>query len=267
MIALQQQQEPAVNYKALAWTIGLHALLLLVFFFFSYTIAPQVPPANEEGGIEVNLGTSEHGSGHDQPMSAKASATYQAAVMFKSVAAQSSVPKNIVQSSTDPDAPAVSNNNKKNGPATTNEKGHTQEKPKYTYGGETGPGGNSAAQNRPGTNEGNDNGHGDKGVPSGTPGAPNYTGTPGNGTGGIGHNLRGRSITPDRFEAEFSESGKVVIHVTVDQDGEIIYKRVMSSSGAQLTKLALEKLSSAHFSKSESPEQSGDITIYFTTRK
>ncbi|MFI5196308.1 MAG: energy transducer TonB [Chitinophagales bacterium] len=266
MIALQQQQQPVVNNKALACTIGVHALLLLLFIFLHYTIAPPPPTVDETGGIEVNLGTSDNGSGHNQPMSTKAPAPYQATVVFKSVAAHSSIPKNIMQS-TDADAPAVTTNNKKSGQAATNETGHTQEKPKYTYAGDNGPGGNSATQNMPGTNEGNGTGPGDKGVPSGTPGAANYSGTPGNGTGGIGHTLSGRTISPDRFEAEFTEGGKVVIHVTVDKNGEIVSKIVKTSSSPQLTKLALEKLKNAHFSKSDVPEQFGDITIFFTTRK
>jgi hypothetical protein len=267
MIALQQQQ-PSVNKKALAWTIGVHALLLLIFFYWRYTVVPPAPPVDLGGGLEVNLGTSDNGSGHDQPMSVKAPAPYQATVVFKSVAAHSSVPKNILQS-TEADAPAVNSNNKKSGKATTNETGQAQEKPKYTYAGDNGPGGNSASQDKPGTNEGNGTGPGDKGVPSGTPGAANYSGIPGNGTGGIGHNLSGRSISPDRFEAEFNEGGKVVIHVTVDRNGEIVSKFVKSSSNAQLTKLAMEKLNNAHFSKSDGPEpqQFGDVTIFFTTRK
>ena len=270
MIALQQQQEPVVNNKALAWTIGVHALLLLLFFVLRYTITPPPPPVDEGGGLEVNLGTSDNGSGHDQPMSTKAPAPYQATVVFKSVAVHSSVPKDIMQS-TDEDAPAVDNNNKKkkNGPAATNETGHVQEKPKYTYAGDNGPGGNSAIQNMPGKNEGIGTGPGDMGVPGGSPGAANYTGTPGNGTGGIGHTLSGRTISPDKFEAEFHEGGKVVIHVTVDRNGEIVSKFVKSSSSPQLTKLALEKLNNAHFSKSTGPEpqQFGDVTIFFTTRK
>ena len=90
---------------------------------------------------------------------------------------------------------------------------------------------------------------------------------PGNGSGGIGHTLTGRQISPAQFEAEFKESGKVVIHVTVDKSGAIVNKRVVSSSSPQLTKIALEKLANARFSKSEStePQQFGDVTIIFKT--
>jgi hypothetical protein len=266
MIALQQQEQPVVNNKALAWTIGVHALLLLLFFFFTYTI-PQNEVEDLGGGLEVNLGTSDNGSGTDQPMSKKDPSEYQATVVFKSVAVKSSIPQDIMRSS-NADAVAINNNSKKNGHSDATEKGKSKPNPRYTYQGETGKGGNSAQQDMEGKGEGNTTGPGDRGVPGGTPGAENYSGIPGNGTGGIGHTLSGRHISPDKFEAEFHEGGKVVIHVTVDRNGNIVDKRIKSSSGAHLTKIALEKLSTAKFSRSEGPEpqQFGDVTIIFKTR-
>ena len=272
MIAIQQQQ-PVVNNKALAWTIGVHCLLFLLFFLLRYTTTIPPPVTDTAGGLEVNLGTSDNGSGKDQPMNTKAPAPYQATVVYKSAATKSTLPKDMMQS-TQEDAPEVNNNNKnKKTTATpvaeTEHKKQQEIKPKYSYQGETGQGGNNAAQNKPGKSEGNGTGPGDKGVPGGTPGAANYSGTPGNGNGGIGHNLSGRQIYPDKFEAEFSESGKVVIHVTVDRNGNIINKYIKTSSSSQLNKIALQELNSVKFSKSSSPEpqQFGDVTIYFKTRQ
>jgi outer membrane biosynthesis protein TonB len=268
-----QQKEP-INYKAAAYTAGIHALLFLLFILLHSSTPIPPPITNVEGGIEVNLGTSDEGSGHDQPMNTKAPAPYQATVVFKSAAVKSNLPKPIMQSD-EKDAPEVNNSNKekKNKPVTvTNEPEHKalpQQKPKYTYAGETGQGGNSAAQNKPGTGEGNDNGHGDKGVPGGTPGAPNYSGTPGNGNGGIGHTLDSREIYPRSFIAEFSESGIGKIHVAIDRKGNIISKRVVSSSSPELSKLALEKLNGVHYSPSTdaNPQDFDDITIKFQTRR
>ncbi len=274
MIALQQQRQPVFNTKAAMWTILIHVLLLLLFFLISYTISPPPPPAFLEGGLEVNLGTSDNGSGDDQPMSKKSPAPYQAAVVYKNNAPKVSIPHDVVRSN-EADAPSVDNTRTKTKvvqPADNNTNKPTppkpREKPKYSYAGETGQGGNSATQNAPGTSEGNTTGPGDRGVPGGTPGATNYTGVPGNGSGGIGHNLRGREIYPKKFEAEFNESGKVVIYVTVNRSGAIINKRVKSTSGPTLTRLAMEKLSTVKFSASEGqePEQSGDVTFYFKTR-
>lgn len=265
-VALQQNKQPAINNKALLWTIVVHALLLLLFMLFKYTI-PTTQVTEVGGGLEVNLGTSEDGSGTDQPMSKKDPSEFKATVVYKSVAVKSSVPQNIMQA-TDADAPAINNTSKKNGREDANEKGKAQPSPRYTYPGDVGKGGNSAVQDMAGKSEGNTTGNGDRGVPGGTLGADNYTGTPGNGTGGIGHTLSGRHISPDKFEAEFSESGKVVIHVTVDRNGNIVNKRVKSSSGPNLTRIALDKLASARFSKSDGPEpqQFGDVTIIFKTR-
>lgn len=273
MIALQQQEE-TINKKALAWTVGVHALLLLLFILLRYTITPIPPAVTDEGGLEVNLGTSDNGSGNDQPMSTKKPAPYQASVVYKSVAAKSDIPKDIVRS-TEADAPDVDNNknNKKVTPVAETqpkEKPKAQEKPKYLMPGGTGEGGNSAAQNAKGTSEGNTTGPGDRGVPGGTPGAANYTGIPGNGTGGrIAHTLTGRSISPDKFTAEFHEGGKVVIRVTVDKAGNIISKSVVSSSSPELKAIALNKLANAKFSPSDGsePEQHGLITINFITRQ
>ena len=258
------QPQPAINSKALAWTVGVHALLLLLFFLWRYTI-PLSIVTDPGGGLEVNLGTSDNGSGTDQPMSVKDPAAYQASVVYKSVSAKSVLPKDMMKS-TDADAPTVDKEHKKNGQAPNDEKGHKQEQPKYTYAGDKGAGGNSASQDVKGTSEGITHGKGDQGVPGGTPGAANYTGTPGNGNGGI-ISLPGRQITPNQFDAEFNEGGKVIIHVTVDKNGNIIYTRLVSSSNSQLTKIAMDKLSKAYFSKSDVPEQSGDITINFKTHQ
>lgn len=265
MIA-QTANQPAINNKALLWTITTHALILLLFFLFKYTI-PATQVTEVGGGLEVNLGTSDNGSGTDQPMSKNAPSEYKATVVYKSVAVKSSVPENIIRSA-EAEAPVINNTSKKNGHEDATEKGRSQPSPRYTYQGETGKGGNSAQQDMAGKGEGNTTGPGDRGVPGGTPGAENYTGTPGNGTGGIGHTLSGRHIYPDKFEAEFHEGGKVVIRVTVDKNGNIVNKRVKTSSSPALTRLAMEKLATARFSKSEGtePQQFGDVTFFFKTR-
>ena len=261
------QQPPAFNVKAFSWTVGIHALILLLFLLFRYSV-PAVVPAADGNGMEVNLGTSENGSGTDQPMSKEDPAAFSAAVVYKNAAEKTDLPKNMMQS-TDADAMAIKAANdakRAAGTGADNSKAIEHPKAKYDYQGETGKGGNAAAQNAPGTSEGITNGPGDQGVKGGTPGAANYTGAPG--TGGIGHTLTGRSITPAKFEAEFREGGTVVFHVTVDRQGNIVSKYVKSSSSPQLTKLALDKLSKARFSPTNSsePQQFGDVTIIFKAR-
>lgn len=268
MMAMQiPASKPIVNNKALAWTVGVHALLLLLFFWLRYTIPTEVV-ADAAPGLEVNLGSSETGSGDDQPMNRKKPGPYEASVVYKTVAANANQPLKPVTSNM-ADAPVIDNLKNKKGAEQANDKNNQHAPAKYSYGPEDGQGGNSADRDKPGKGEGIAGGPGDQGAPGGTPGSSNYNGVPGAGGGAIGHTLTGRKIQPDRFEAEFHESGKVVIHVTVDKDGNIIDKRVKSSSGPELTRLAMEKLSNAKFSKSNGaePQQFGDVTIIFKTRQ
>lgn len=258
-------------------------LLLLLFIFSQYSL-PVNPPV-QELGMEVNLGTSDNGSGDDQPMSTEDPAPNAASAAFKSAAQQTTAAKQMEESN-DPDAPAVNQPNnskaltpsntmtetrtrKSNQPATESNNNNQQQKPRYVYNGSTGKGGNSASQDHPGTSEGNTTGPGDRGVPNGTPGSPNYTGSPGNGNGGINHTLTGRSIVafPPK-DADFKEGGRVVIRVTVNRDGMITDKRVLSISNAALRDLALHKVDKIRFSKSDSApeEQFGTITFVFKTR-
>ncbi len=279
--------EQQKNMKALAWTVGVHLLLILSFLLIRYTLPAM--PAMPEMGMEVNLGTSDNGSGNDQPEIPEDPAAAEAAVAAHApAAADNDQPE--VHTTEDNDAPAVvpahkTPKNKKvtvqpvpdtrqarNKPApqqaNTNKAVAAAQKPRYVYAGATGKGGNSAAGNRPGGNEGIGQGDGDMGVPGGTPGAANYKGTPGNGNGGtsIGHSISGRNIVsrPDP-SAEFREGGKVVIRVTVNKDGVITDSRVVSAANATIRALALKKLQSVRFNKSGTApaEQFGNITFEF----
>src|ERR1043165_4840360 len=248
MVATTEQK---YNSKAIAWTVGIHAVLLLLFFLWKYQL-PVNEPDLPELGMEVNLGTDADGSGTDQPMSVNDPAPDMKATDYKSAAKQSSSAKELMTTD-EKDAPAVNNpstaktETRNNTRVTTNTRTNQQaadnnntrpRNPRYVYTGATGTGGNSASENHPGTSEGNTTGNGDRGVPGGTPGATNYTGSPGAGGGGIGHNLTGRNITPRQFSAEFREGGKVVIRVTVNRDGQIVSKVVVRSSSQELSRIA-----------------------------
>ncbi|MCB0698752.1 MAG: energy transducer TonB [Chitinophagales bacterium] len=272
------QQQP-INYKAAAWTVLIHALLLLLFFFIHYNV-PEVEPVDEMG-MEVNIGTSADGYGTNQPLAVGSPAPDYAATTSLNDASSSDLPSDILES-TEPDAPAINATNRNNNTGannrvnsnanTTSERSANNNTPRrearYVYGGSTGDGGNNANTNADGGSEGNTTGTGDRGVPGGTPGADNYEGTPGNG-GGISHTLRGRNIVafPEK-DAEFRESGSVTIRVTVNRLGNIVDKRIVSASNSQLRAIALEKVSKIRFNKSnDAPEeQFGNITFVFKTR-
>jgi len=264
--------------KAATGTILFHAIILLLLFWWTFKV--PVPAPVQELGIEVNLGNSDNGSGNDQPMSVEDPSAGDAA-NSEAAAAQASKQEADIIRSDEKDAPAI--NQKPKDDKKLSNKAETI-KPKKTnntqvakhdphrhlgvplYAGE-GHNGNNASQNLHGTSEGNTTGKGDRGVPGGVPGSANYTGSPGNGTGGISHTLTGRRISPDRFVAEFHEGGVVVVRVTVDRDGNIINKVVKSSPNSQLSKMALQKLSESKFSPNPNaaPEQFGLVTIVFKT--
>ncbi len=275
-------EENIVNYKAIAWTVGIHALILLLFFFLSYSVPATQPVV--EMGMEVNIGTSADGFGTNQPLVAGEPAPNESSVTYSSTAPKSSLPANMLES-TDEDAPVVNQVNKRNknnrndntrptnSNTTRNNSNNTadnnrtrQQKPRYVYDGGAGTGGNGSANDAAGGSEGNTSGDGDRGVPGGTPGAGNYEGTPGS---GISHTLGGRSIVafPDR-DADFKEGGKVVVRITVNRQGQIINKRIESASNSGLRSIALKKVDKIRFNKSEtSPEeQFGKITFVFKTR-
>ena len=279
--AMSMVQEQPVSYKAAAWTVGVHLLLLLLFYLINYTV-PQLEPMDDMG-VEVNLGTFADGFGDDQPMAVGAPAPETSTAPQMNNAATNALPDNIIESN-DPDAPAINtntninnadknnnvNSNRSNNatrPATTNNQ--PAPKPKYQYTGAAGDGGNNAGNNVSGSSEGNTTGNGDRGVPGGTAGADNYEGTPGNGGRGFNFDLEGRYIvaapSPD---ANFKESGKVVLRITVNRDGIITNKRVESASNTQLRNIALEKISKIRFNKSSTAteEQFGSITFVFKTR-
>lgn len=276
-------QEQTINTKAAAWTIGVHILLFLLFFLLKYSL--PAPQPVEELGMEVNLGTSDNGLGDDQPMSVDAPSEANLSKSFNASTQQNNDAKEMMTSN-DADAPTIApvktdhnsvhhnaeenitHKNNKSTLATNNTHNRPQqERPKYVYHGSNGPGGNNAITNKSGGNEGNTTGEGDRGVPGGTPGATNYVGSPGNGTGGISHTLSGRDISPKQFVAEFNEGGRVVIRVTVDRAGNIVAKTVKSSPSAALSRLALQKLSQAKFTPNNdaAPQQFGEITIVFKT--
>jgi len=280
-MTISYPSQKGIQVRPLFITIGIHVLLLLFFLWWHYNL-PQPVVTVPDMGMEVNLGSSPDGSGTDQPMDVDDPAAMAATTHAH--AAQSSASSAEIERTNEEDAPSLANNNATNrrqdqhnssnrqtgstGMPNTSPKAQPAPKPRYVYQGGTGRGGNSAAVNHPGSSEGNTTGPGDRGVPGGTPGASNYTGTPGTGTGGISYKLDGRSIVafPPR-EARFREGGRVVVRVTVDRNGEIVNKQIISSTNTELSPIALHKLQQVRFNKSESApaEQFGNITFEFKT--
>lgn len=272
----------AINPKALGWTLGVHAALLLIFFLWRYHL-PAHPAPVEEMGMEVNIGTSADGFGDAQPLELGDPAPPDVA----SFAAQAGASQMETGFEADGDevvhtTPVTSRdrrqenrqqqNSRSANTATTTRANATEsrpQQPKHVFAGFNGPGGNQASQQMAGGSEGNTQGSGDRGVPGGTPGASNYEGVPGRGGTGISWNVGDRRVVdfPSK-EAEFREGGKVVIRVTVNQEGEIIRSNIKSSSSSALTSIAQQKLKKVRFNKNLNapPEQFGEVVFVFKPR-
>lgn len=276
---------PKVNPKAMGWAIGVHVLLLLIFFFWRYQM-PADPLPLDEMGMEVNIGTSADGFGEAQPLELGDPAPMD----IPSYAAQSGAYATETGFDADGDevvraspvtAPNRDRRQENRQQQTQRRQANTNrtnsstaapapQQPKFVYQGATGPGGNKAAQQLPGGAEGNTHGDGDRGVPGGTPGASNYEGTPGRGGVGYGHNLSGRTMvaTPDK-SAEFRHGGTVTLKVKVKPDGTIESVISAKPGAGELYNIAMQKVKQIRFSKvaSDDPRQYGDITFSFKAQR
>jgi len=284
MLAAASSHQPTVNPKALGWTLGIHALLLLIFIFWRYQL-PANPAPLEEMGMEVNIGTSADGFGDAQPLELGDPAPPD----ISSFAAQAASSQMEAGFEADGDevvhaTPVASRDrrqenrqqqvNRKPSAATATRTNATEsrpQQPKHVFAGFNGTGGNKASQQMAGGSEGNTQGAGDRGVPGGTPGASNYEGTPGRGGGaGLSWSVGDRRVVdfPSK-EAEFREGGKVVMRVTVNQEGEIIRSSIKSTSSGALTAIAQQKLKKVRFNKNHNapPEQFGEVVFDFKARQ
>src|SRR5687767_7463256 len=98
--------ERMINTRAAAWTAGVHILLLLLFILIRYS-SPTVTQPVQELGMEVNLGTSEEGSGEDQPMNTEEPASTRPSNTYKASAAAIETPARELLRTEDKEAPVI----------------------------------------------------------------------------------------------------------------------------------------------------------------
>lgn len=286
--------EQIKNSKALAWTVLVHGILLLLFLLVKYQT--YTSPSLEDFNLELvaNLGTSDNGLGIDQPELMGDPAPPEAAASAESGGMDNPLEESATSTSTDvdqddvvatenPDAapvlrrtanprPSTATNNRTttrttptntratNRPTrtqTSNSAGATSTaaQPKYTYAGGTGTGGNSASQNRAGGNEGIGTGDGDMGTPGGSPTGLSYSG-----------GVNGRTIVARPSNAaEFRNGGRVAIKVWVDRNGNITRYNILSAANSTIRSIADQKIKAVRFNKAPNApvEQSGTIYLNF----
>lgn len=268
------ENEKKQRVKSILITAAIHALLILLLVFLKM-MAPVPPPEEEE--ILINFGTSDQGMGTVQPEETTTDKNTQ-----KSNALENEQPRETqsakdvqpVKTQDTEEAPKIKKEKtkieiKKESPKPVEQPEKVEEpkvNPKALYKGKS----KTSGQGKPG-NEGETGKTGDQGAPEGDPNATSHTGT-GLGTSGMHLSLAGRGwrIKPS-IDDRSQETGKVVITIKVDKDGNVI-SATGPSKGSTTQNLGLYQKSKeaalkAKFSPCKSSdcpeEQSGTITFTF----
>ena len=216
--------------KSFTITVVLHVLLLAILFFFGFTYLDPPP----ENGIAVNFGTSEVGSGNQQPTKPIESAPKNTSPEVTPPEPEPIVEEKVVTQEVD-EAPVIEEKKEVKKPVET-------EKPKKVEPKKEEPAKKpdpkpdksttdamSSILNGPERSgeesggEGNDNAAGDKGSPDGDPNAKSYYGN-GAGLDGDGNYRLGgrRALNKEKFVQDCNESGIVVVRIEVNRQGQVI---------------------------------------------
>lgn len=219
------------NIQASLYTAGIAgALLLLVLFIKFYQPVVQTPPVEEY--IEINLGSSDVGSGNDQPELPGEPAPSQQVAYTPAQPVTSASEESVkdIEESNDAEAPPVykPNNTKPDAKVinqesktvknntTTNNATPSPPQPRAVMGqvrGGNGNGGNGAATYKPGTGEGQGGGPGDQGSIGGNPNGRSYA------LKNFG--VKMYPIGNQSFEDDFNQNAKVAMVVEVNANGKV----------------------------------------------
>lgn len=212
--------------KSMTITVILHVIILLLLFYVGFTYLDPPP----ENGIAVNFGTTETGSGNNQPLEPIKSApkptnptpaTQPKAEIKEDVVTQDSeeapvIKKEEKQEEQKEETPKIEP--KKEEPK------KPDPKPDKTTSDAlanliNGPKSDGTAQG----SEGNDDTAGDKGDPNGDPNASSYYGT-GKGLDGDGNYLLGgrKALNKQKYVQDCNEAGTVVVSIEVDRNGKVV---------------------------------------------
>lgn len=218
--------ETKYEKKSFAITTVLHVLLILLLLFFGFTYLDPPP----ESGIAINFGTSEVGSGIEQPVEQVRSAPQTSRPEVKPVETQ--VKEEVVTQEVE-EAPVIEKKKKEEPvvqkvekPVKKNEEPVKKPDPKPDKSTTDALSSILNGPERDGKTtggEGNDNVAGDKGSPDGDPKAKAYYGS-GTGLDGDGnYRLAGRkALNKERFVQDCNEAGVVVVQIEVNRNGDVV---------------------------------------------
>lgn len=226
-------------------TLLLHGLILL-FLIWTLLTPPDPPYTDSAGGVAVNFGTDDAGTGDIQPMSltpiqadfnpTPASASSAPSSASEDVTTQDLEDAPVIENTKTetpkpkPDDNALFKPNKNNNTKTDNSKPNTANTTPAA------PTANSdalftkGAKGNPNNSKGDGTGggQGDQGKPDGDPNSKDYLGNGGNGSGGGkgdlngGFSLKGRNKVALPPPTQCSSKGKVVISIKVDKTGKVV---------------------------------------------
>lgn len=270
-------QELKDKVKAGFGTILFHALLLLALFFMALKTPLPLP---EEEGVEVDLGFSEVGQNVQQvqPEEIQAPPPQPDQKIVEEVIEEvidDAPAEEIIEEDTE-ETPAIAD---KPEPKKEAEKKLEKsiEKPKEIVKPEPEPEPEPVVDQRlmytgrkASSSEGNDDQQGDKGIETGIPDAPNYSGLGGLGSNGISYNLGSRKAsTLPKPTYNSDDQGRVNVSIWVDKSGRVIRAEILQKgttvSDINLRNMAKQAALKAIFSAD--PEaleiQKGIITYNF----
>lgn len=280
-ISMSADFERQKNIQASALTGGIAGALVLLFILVKWSI-PVEEHTQPEEYIEVNLGSSDVGSGKDQPQlpGDPAPAQHTAYTPPTPEKATEESVKDVEANETSHDAPPIikptvskpeaTKINTESKTVKTNTSPAPQPvvqappRPKAVLGhtiGGNGNGGNGADSYKPGTGEGQGGGAGDQGRPGGSPNGKSYTGTPRN------FGVKVFSIPSQSFEDDFNQNAKIAMEVETDDNGKVT-SATYTSKGSTGTATAsmIEIARRRAFQVKATPNSKGIVIFNFQVR-
>ena len=219
--------------KGIIGTLLFHVLLIVAFLFMGLTY--QIPPPAEEG-ISINFGYVDEGMSEEEPEDV---AEIPEPVQEEIVEEQSAAEEEVVTQETE-EAPIVEKTEqKKKEPEPEKQEVIEEKKPevnkKALYTGKK--------KNKE-TDEGNTGESGNQGAIDGDPNAKAHSGG-GIGTDGTSYQLRGRKAIKKPKPQGNQIEGKVVVIITVDRLGNVIYANPVAQGSTTYDKELLQRAKTA----------------------
>ena len=295
---MQNQESKNNKPLALAFTLGIHGLIIL--FFYLFIIKTPIPPFPESGssGLEVNFGLDASGFGEEQPMSESEIAMNNPATEAPSASSESEeiITQEVEESVAIENKKEEKKKKKKKEEKETKKETPTETKTTATVTKEVVKKENEKAaaialykgsKNKNSQSEGLNGGKGDQGNPDGSPDVKYQGKRTGSGTGdgngnGIGTgdgdgnapgvskgngkpnwSLEGRkNLRLPVPSTKFTEEGKVVVQIKVNQSGTVISAKagVKGSTTSDPTLLDIAKKAAMTAKFNENPDAPDEQT-------